>query len=106
MLASFQVKAGDKTGRIQAAWFISDQESKHLLIAYGFRITVCNISATLNTDEMAPHLIKHLIWLSCHPLSKSAGLHALATRPTNGMQTYTPLAADERTFPPTLFILK
>lgn len=64
MLASFQVKAGDKTGRIQAAWFISDQESKHLLIAYGFRITVCNISATLNTDEMAPHLIKHLIWLS------------------------------------------
>lgn len=70
MLASFQVKAGDKTGRIQTAPFISNPESEALLIAYCFRISVCNVSATLNTDEMGPHFIKHLICLNCYPISK------------------------------------
>lgn len=74
MLASFQVKAGDKTGIIQAALFISNQERRHLLIAYCFRISVCHVSATLNTDEMGPHFIKHLIWLNCHPISQPAGI--------------------------------
>lgn len=42
-LASFQVKAGDKTGVIQAAPFISNQEIKPFLRAYCFRISVCNV---------------------------------------------------------------
>ena len=73
MLASFQVKAGAKSGRTQTALFISNQERKHLLIAYCFRISGCHVSTTLNTDEMGPHFIKLLIWLNCYPVSQPAG---------------------------------
>lgn len=73
MLASFQVKAGAESGRTQAALFISNQERRHLLIAYCFRISGCHVSATLNTDEMGPYFIKLLIWLNCYPVSQPAG---------------------------------
>lgn len=37
MLASFQVEAGDKTGRIWAAPFIATQESERLLYSLLFQ---------------------------------------------------------------------
>lgn len=73
MLAPCQVKAGDETGLIQATPFISNQENMQpLLIAYCFRISGCNASGRLNTNETRPHFIMRLMWLNCHPISKPA----------------------------------
>lgn len=92
MLAPCQVKAGDGSGLIQGSPFISNQESKGpLLTEYCFRISGCNASGRLNTDETgcrgaSLHYAFDVVKLLPH--SKACRSHCISPAwLTNGIQT-------------------
>lgn len=100
MLAPSQVKAGDGSGLIQVSPFISNQEGKRpLLTAYCFRISGCNASGRLNTDETgcrgaSLHYVFDVVKLPPHPKPAEATVFRQLGLQMEYRQS-TPLAGDE-----------